>query len=154
MNMLVASVSMLCYVACVVQSSRYSWRGWCFRSSSPLVRTDYHTYENEWSVYLSRKDLYVGEVIIEVICQPPCSQGGSSLSRSSLDCASLETCLNETTCTNVFIGSQVRKHTAICETLLDSRNNQSTIRHAKTHVPRFFFVFPPVPIESEDLGVL
>ena len=74
MNILAASVSILYYVVYVSCSHVDIIDGGVLQA----IRTDYHVYENAWSVYLSRKDVYVGEVIIVEICQPQCSQEEAS----------------------------------------------------------------------------
>ena len=74
MNILATSVSILCYITYVLCSHVDILDGGVVQA----IRTYYHAYENTWSVYLSRKDVYVGEVIIVEICQPQCSQEEAS----------------------------------------------------------------------------
>lgn len=73
-----------------------------------VARADYHAYENAWSVYFTKTDSRVFDVLIVELCRPPCASAAPPASTLQ-DCDALVATLNSSRWHNEYVASQLRR---------------------------------------------
>jgi hypothetical protein len=100
-------------VSCAVCEPMYSITG---TGTIQVARAEYHTYENAWTVHLSKEQQFANEIVIIEMCQPPCPETVSFLD-PLIDCTALTSLLNDTAWYNDYTASHVHDFPSFCNSL-------------------------------------